>query len=521
VSRQSYIGALNGSVIGSSTPGQSWIPVGVSDIVPACSNGIKSLSLSKGFKEKLCKPWSHSVVVRLLGKSIGYSYLCHRLRAMWKPTGNLHIVDLDKSCFLVKFSIEQDYFKALTGGGAWILLDHYLVVHQWDPSFRVSNDLPKRMVAWIRFPHLPIHLYHGQVLTALGNLVGKTVKIDSTTQSAERGKFARIVVEIDLDKPLPPIVLLDGAIQQVEYENLPQLCFDCGLVGHERLSCPRRAGPDALEKGAPASPSSTAIVTDPAPAADSYGPWMLVSRSSRRSAKVSVAEKVTATAIPRAENQGGSSKIIKEGGFIPQIMESEQDRAINGPTAAKSLETANEDQMASPSGPGDKSKRKPKKKSKAKSAVGPQNPSTQDKPAVVGPDVMKAPSPLAGLVIQVGDEPIQTSASSDQRPSAAMLSSQQGDAAKSPTPTPAPAGTTLTGVGGSQEGPADQNGLATPQQAPPIFQPPLSVGSPCRWSHRPLRHLRQIPTAPAGASQDSPESETSGCCGPKIFFGPI
>ncbi|CAN1332717.1 hypothetical protein LINPERPRIM_LOCUS35828 [Linum perenne] len=406
---------------------------------------------------------------------------------MWKPTGNLHIVDLDKSCFLVKFSIEQDYFKALTGGGAWILLDHYLVVHQWDPSFRVSNDLPKRMVAWIRFPHLPIHLYHGQVLTALGNLVGKTVKIDSTTQSAERGKFARIVVEIDLDKPLPPIVLLDGAIQQVEYENLPQL----------------------------------AIVTDPAPAADSYGPWMLVSRSSRRSAKVSVAEKVTATAIPRAENQGGSSKIIKEGGFIPQIMESEQDRAINGPTAAKSLETANEDQMASPSGPGDKSKRKPKKKSKAKSAVGPQNPSTQDKPAVVGPDVMKAPSPLAGLVIQVGDEPIQTSASSDQRPSAAMLSSQQGDAAKSPTPTPAPAGTTLTGVGGSQEGPADQNGLATPQQAPPIFQPPLSVGSPCRWSHRPLRHLRQIPTAPAGASQDSPESETSGCCGPKIFFGPI
>ncbi|CAN1841023.1 hypothetical protein LINPERHAP1_LOCUS36319 [Linum perenne] len=108
---------------------------------------------------------------------------------MWKPTGNMHIVDLDKSCFLVKFSVEQDYFKALTGG-SWILLDNYLLVHQWDPSFRVSNDLPKRMVAWIRFPHLPIHLYHGQVLTALGNLVGKTVKIDSTTQTAERGKFA-------------------------------------------------------------------------------------------------------------------------------------------------------------------------------------------------------------------------------------------------------------------------------------------------------------------------------------------
>ncbi|CAN1146930.1 hypothetical protein LINPERHAP2_LOCUS15566 [Linum perenne] len=200
---------------------------------------------------------------------------------MWKPTGSMHIVDLDKSCFLVKFSVEQDYFKALTGG-PWILLDHYLVVHQWDPSFRVSNDLPKRMVAWIRFPHLPIHLYHGQVLMALGNLVGKTVKIDSTTQTAERGKFARIAVEIDLDKPLPPVVLLDGAFQQVEYENLPQLCFDCGLVGHERLNCPRHAEPVGPEKGAPALPSSSAIVTTaPASASDSYGPWMLVSRRSR------------------------------------------------------------------------------------------------------------------------------------------------------------------------------------------------------------------------------------------------
>ncbi|CAN1146931.1 hypothetical protein LINPERHAP2_LOCUS15566 [Linum perenne] len=175
----------------------------------------------------------------------------------------MHIVDLDKSCFLVKFSVEQDYFKALTGG-PWILLDHY------------------RMVAWIRFPHLPIHLYHGQVLMALGNLVGKTVKIDSTTQTAERGKFARIAVEIDLDKPLPPVVLLDGAFQQVEYENLPQLCFDCGLVGHERLNCPRHAEPVGPEKGAPALPSSSAIVTTaPASASDSYGPWMLVSRRSR------------------------------------------------------------------------------------------------------------------------------------------------------------------------------------------------------------------------------------------------
>ncbi|CAN1167661.1 hypothetical protein LINPERHAP1_LOCUS7672 [Linum perenne] len=162
---------------------------------------------------------------------------------MWKPIGHMHIVDLDKSCFIVKFGLEQDYFKALTGG-PWSILDHYLVVHQWDHSFRVSEDLPKKMVVWVRFPHLPIHLYHAQVLTSLGNLIGKTIRIDFNTQRAERGKFARLAVEIDLTEPLPPVIGLDEVTQAVEYENLPTL------------------------EGSPVAKTSS----------ETYGPWMIVNR---------------------------------------------------------------------------------------------------------------------------------------------------------------------------------------------------------------------------------------------------
>ncbi|CAN1141831.1 hypothetical protein LINPERHAP2_LOCUS12708 [Linum perenne] len=169
-----------------------------------------------------------------------------------------------------------------------MLLDHYLAVHQWDPSFRVTNELPKKMVAWVRFPHLPIHFYHGQVLTSLGNLVGKTVKIDFNTQTAKRGKFARIAIEIDLDKPLPPVVLLDGTIQQIEYENLPNLCFECGRVGHERSECPSRLAMIALEQQPKAPPGTgEAAGSHEPPAADSFGPWMMASRRSRRPAKES------------------------------------------------------------------------------------------------------------------------------------------------------------------------------------------------------------------------------------------
>ncbi|CAN1855899.1 hypothetical protein LINPERHAP1_LOCUS41896, partial [Linum perenne] len=90
--------------------------VGEKDIISSISNDVRSIQISDTLKTKLCKPWVNTVIIRLLGKSIGYSYLCHRLKSMWKPMGSMHIVDIDRDCFLVKFSCEQDYFKALTAG---------------------------------------------------------------------------------------------------------------------------------------------------------------------------------------------------------------------------------------------------------------------------------------------------------------------------------------------------------------------------------------------------------------------
>ncbi|CAN1259077.1 hypothetical protein LINPERPRIM_LOCUS10068 [Linum perenne] len=284
---RSYIGALEGPKSLTPSVKQPWIPVGEHDITTDISNGIHSLSLSKEFKDKLCQPWTNTLVVRLLGKRIGYSYLCHRLRSMWRPNNPIHIIDLDKGCFMVKFGAEQDYFKALTGG-PWMILDHYLVVHQWSPEFRVSDSLPAKMVVWVRLPLMPIQYYHAQVLTSLGNLLGRTVKIDYNTQHAERGKFARMAVEIDLNQPLAPVIKLDGVWQDVEYENLPALCFTCGKVGHLLDDCPSsRPSHSSTAIVVPNQPagSSESSVRPPLPSPDNFGPWMVVARKSRRSRK--------------------------------------------------------------------------------------------------------------------------------------------------------------------------------------------------------------------------------------------
>ncbi|CAN0920855.1 hypothetical protein LINGRAHAP2_LOCUS32298 [Linum grandiflorum] len=56
-----------------------------------------------------------------------------------------------------------------------MILNHYLVVFAWDSQFRVTDELPQKMVVWIRFPRLPYQYYHCDVLEGLGNLVGKAI----------------------------------------------------------------------------------------------------------------------------------------------------------------------------------------------------------------------------------------------------------------------------------------------------------------------------------------------------------
>ncbi|CAN1848774.1 hypothetical protein LINPERHAP1_LOCUS39061 [Linum perenne] len=288
-----YKSALSGKDSPSGNPGKKWIAVGEHDIVTSIDNGIRSLQVSDSLKSKLCKPWTNTVVIRLLGKSIGYSYLCHRLNAMWRPVGSMHVVDIDKDCFIVKFSNEADYFKALTAG-PWMILEHYLIVQQWDPCFRVSDSLPKKMVVWVRFPHLPILYYHPEILSALGNLIGRCVRVDFSTQNADRGKFARLAIEIDLNEPLIPGIKLDGAWQKVEYENIPMLCFDCGKVGHESESCPCK---QALVLNSPFTSSPTPTTQGAAPPMasqpDSFGPWMVVARKHRRQRREIIPEKAS------------------------------------------------------------------------------------------------------------------------------------------------------------------------------------------------------------------------------------
>ncbi|XP_058759420.1 uncharacterized protein LOC131632707 [Vicia villosa] len=150
---------------------------------------------SKKEEQRLYRPWRRGLIVKLLGRRIGYRALETRLKQMWVRKGVINIIDLSNDYYLVVFWHEEDQHAALTEG-PWFIHDHYLTVKEWCPNFQPASDSIKEVAVWVRVTCLPVEYYDKDALRFIGDRIGKTVKVDKATIARERGNYARICVQI-------------------------------------------------------------------------------------------------------------------------------------------------------------------------------------------------------------------------------------------------------------------------------------------------------------------------------------
>lgn len=179
-------------------------------------------------------------MVKLLGRYIGYTALCNWLGSLWNAALGFSVIDLENDYLFVRFQSERDAEFAFTQG-PWTIMGHCLIVQLWTPRFDNSMEEIESVIAWIHLLGMALHYYHKKILRMLGQIIGSIIKVDYNNESATRGKFARLTVEVALTKPLISQFFLDGKVQKVEYEGLPTICFGCGKYGHNHEACPNHA----------------------------------------------------------------------------------------------------------------------------------------------------------------------------------------------------------------------------------------------------------------------------------------
>ncbi|XP_052111479.1 uncharacterized protein LOC127742780 [Arachis duranensis] len=180
-------------------------------------DGIVNFILNEAALKALRHPWWDTLIVKLLGRKISLPVLSRRLEIMWEKQRSIEVINI--------------------------------AIRPWKPNFNPIEATVDTIATWVRLLGLAIEYYDEEILKKIGNVIGQTMKVDVNTADKSRRKFARICVQLDLTTPLVAQCSINGVKYGVEYEGLYNICFACGMVGHEQNNCPKKITTEVTRKG--------------------------------------------------------------------------------------------------------------------------------------------------------------------------------------------------------------------------------------------------------------------------------
>ncbi|CAN1822060.1 hypothetical protein LINPERHAP1_LOCUS29844 [Linum perenne] len=188
------------------------------------------IAFSESEVRSFYKPWSKAIVVKVLEKTFSFLTVKRRLESLWAKVGRIQVMDMANNFFLVRFSDQEDYQRAVFGG-----------------PWKVA-------------------------INRIGNYIGRTVRMDLATSEGARARYARVCVELDLTNPLLEKYMIEDRVFHIVYESLENMCFSCGFYGHKDDGCPSNKPAPACESEVAASEEAEEI------SEGDIGSWMTVCR---------------------------------------------------------------------------------------------------------------------------------------------------------------------------------------------------------------------------------------------------
>uniref|UniRef100_A0A0D3BML3 DUF4283 domain-containing protein n=1 Tax=Brassica oleracea var. oleracea TaxID=109376 RepID=A0A0D3BML3_BRAOL len=119
----------------------------------------------------------------------------------------------------------------------WHISDVPLMLGEWTPETARSPPDLSVMPLWVDLMNVQGYLYSKKGLSFLSRTSGKFIKLHPNTEHCVRMDVARVLVEVDLTKPLPNKISFKGrggadVLVSISYPWLPPRCTSCSKRGH-------------------------------------------------------------------------------------------------------------------------------------------------------------------------------------------------------------------------------------------------------------------------------------------------
>lgn len=162
----------------------------------------------------------------------------------WNLRGRAVGSDLGNNCFQFRFEKEDDLRRVLDNR-PYLFARWMVIIQSWEPV--ISTSFPSLIPFWIRIKGIPLHYWHDEMVSRIGQDLG-TLENHELTKTT-----ARVRVHIDGLKPLVKESLLEfdsgeESLISLEYEKLDMHCSTCYSLLHHRRFCPQRVNDVIIAK---------------------------------------------------------------------------------------------------------------------------------------------------------------------------------------------------------------------------------------------------------------------------------
>nr|XP_016440454.1 PREDICTED: uncharacterized protein LOC107766217 [Nicotiana tabacum] len=181
------------------------------------------------------------VVCYVLGPHPHFAILNGYVRRLWEKHGINKVSMLKNSIVLVRFDSVAGKNEVLKEG-----IYHFdnkpFIVKAWNPDMEFTRDELYTVPIWVKLLGLELKYWSSKGLSKTGSLIGKPLMVGNHTLKKVGLSFARLLIEVEMDTPLPKKVYFKnerGLLmeQKVQYDWKLILCKTCKKYGHDEQVC--------------------------------------------------------------------------------------------------------------------------------------------------------------------------------------------------------------------------------------------------------------------------------------------
>ncbi|XP_060190885.1 uncharacterized protein LOC132620214 [Lycium barbarum] len=137
--------------------------------------------------------------------------------------------------------------------GPYTINNKPMILKPWTVQFDLNAELMTEIPLWVKFPKLPLNCWGYGSLSRIASAIGTPLFADECTTKQTRLSYARMLIEVNVTKPLPAVIkVLDPNGQEIcqgiEFEWKPEFCPKCQRVGHYCKEPPPAQKPKSPKK---------------------------------------------------------------------------------------------------------------------------------------------------------------------------------------------------------------------------------------------------------------------------------